>query len=108
MAEPLSLSLQAFPPPDKEKESLKYLIQRVNAQRGAFRNVTEQSLEEEIRNYENGLEDDEHGEVAETTMKDTDTEREEVAKVREDILKETAYVLLFRIFIDASELNCVT
>lgn len=89
MTETLSLSLQAFPPPDKEKESLKYLIQRINEQRGSFRNVTERSLEEEIRQLEAGAVDGNQEGAEESTAVDEniETKKEEVTKAREDIHK---------------------
>lgn len=89
MAEPLSLSLQAFPPVDKEKESLEYLIRRVNNQGGSFRNITEQSLEEEIRELDTGGENEEQEDVVATVEagEDAKTKKEEVSKAREEILK---------------------
>ncbi len=89
MAETLSLSLQAFPPADKDKESLQYLIRRVNEQRGSFRNVSEQSLEEEIRELDAGGADSSRGVVVETTAagEDAETKKEVVTEAREDIRK---------------------
>ena len=46
----ITVSLQAPTVPNPEKHSLQYLISRINEQKGSFRNVTEESLEEEIRN----------------------------------------------------------
>ena len=43
-----SISLQAPPARDAEKDTLQFLITRINEQRGSFRNVTEASLEAEI------------------------------------------------------------
>jgi len=90
MAETLSLSLHAFPPADKDKESLQYLIQRVNEQRGSFRNITEQSLEEEIRELEAGGADCTQETVVETTAvgEDAQTKKDEIIKAREDIRKQ--------------------
>ena len=92
MSETLSLSLQAFPAPDKDKESLQYLIQRVNAQRGSFRNITEQSLEDEIRESEAGgaSNDHEHATDSQADPGHDKIEKEEVAKAREEIMKQTA------------------
>lgn len=89
MTETLSLSLQAFSPPDKEKESLKYLIQRINEQRGSFRNVTERSLEEEIRQLEAGAPGGNQGNLDQSAVVDEDAEtrKEEVTKAKEDIHK---------------------
>ncbi len=90
MSEQLSLSLQAFPTVDKEKESLKYLISRINQQKGSFRNVTEQSLEEEIRAQEAGKIDTDEQNIIQTVedVEDVKTKQEEVTKAREDIIKQ--------------------
>ena len=90
MPDQLFLSLQAFPTVDKEKESLKYLISRINQQKGSFRNVTEQSLEEEIRAEEAGKSDTDNQDVIELVeeLEDVKTTQEEVSKAREDIIKQ--------------------
>ncbi len=89
MAETLALSLQASPQADKDKESLQYLIRRVNEQRGSFRNVTEKSLEEEIRELDAGGANSSQDVAVETTAvgQDAETKKEEVAEAREDIRK---------------------
>ena len=89
MSDQLSLCLQAFPTVDKEKESLKYLISRINQQKGSFRNVTEQSLEEEIRAQEAG-QIDQHDQDVEAVeeVEQVKTKQEEVAKAREDMVKQ--------------------
>ena len=89
MPDQLSFCLQAFPTVDKEKESLKYLISRINQQKGSFRNVSEQSLEEEIRAQEAGKinEDDQDVEPVEE-VEDVKTKQEEVTKAREDMIKQ--------------------
>ena len=48
MAESLLLSLKAVGPP--QDDSLPSLIQQINNQRGSFRNVTEEDLQQEITN----------------------------------------------------------
>lgn len=90
MPDQLSLSLQAFPTVDKDKESLKYLISRINQQRGSFRKVTEQTLEEEIQAQEAGRSDTEDQDVVETVeeVEDVKTKQEEVTKAREDMIKQ--------------------
>ena len=89
MPDQVSLCLQAFPIVDKEKESLKYLISRINQQKGSFRNVSEQSLEEEIQAQEAGKidEDDQDVEPVEQ-VEDVKTKQEELAKAREDMMKQ--------------------
>ena len=90
MPDQLSISLQAFPTVDKDKESLKYLIARINQQKGSFRNVTEQSLEEEIQAEEAGKTETDDQDVLETVeeVEDAKTKQEEVIKAREDIIKQ--------------------
>ena len=90
MPDQLSIFLQAFPTVDKDKESLKYLIARINQQKGSFRNVTEQSLEEEIQAEEAGKTETDDQDVLETVeeVEDAKTKQEEVIKAREDIIKQ--------------------
>lgn len=90
MPNQLSLCLQAFPTADKDKESLKYLISRINQQKGSFRNVTEQSLEEEIQAQEAGNIDTDDQQVVETVeeVEDVRTKQEELTKAREDMIKQ--------------------
>ena len=90
MPNQLSLCLQAFPTADKDKESLKYLISRINQQKGSFRNVTEQSLEEEIQAQEAGNLDTDDQQVVETVeeVEDVRTKQEELTKAREDMIKQ--------------------
>ena len=90
MPDQLSLSLQAFPAVNEEKESLKYLISRINQQKGSFRHVTEQSLEEEIQAQEAGKIDVEEQDVVETVeeIEDVKSKQDELVKAREDIVKQ--------------------
>lgn len=92
---------------DKEKESLQYLISRINDQKGSFRNVTEDSLEEDLRNTEeNGKVDDENigAETKEeeeeeedpTDPHDPQYKRDAVYKAREEILKQIGSVTRYR------------
>ncbi|KAI9786758.1 MAG: RNA polymerase II mediator complex subunit [Peltula sp. TS41687] len=96
---PLSLPLRVWPEPDPDANSLSTLIQRINEQKGQFRNVTEQSLEEDILasgsgdDTAKGGKDDEKDE----TSRDGDDEvgrKETLLAAKEDILKQVgiAYV----------------
>jgi len=92
MTEPVTISLHAWPKPGKEKDSIGYLIQRINAQKGSFRNVTEQSLEEDIRNegQETAVldsEDEEPGETEED-VEDLKSKRENLYKAKGEILQQ--------------------
>ena len=90
MSDQLSLSLQAFPIVDKDKDSLKYLISRINQQKGSFRNISEQSLEEEIEAQHAGNIDPDIQDTLETVeeVEQVKTKQEEVAQAREDIIKQ--------------------
>lgn len=91
MADQLSISLRAWPQQDKTKESLPYLIARINDQKGSFRSVTEASLEEEIRAAEAGeartVENAEDKEVIEDGQ-DAKVKGDELSKAREEIIKQ--------------------
>ncbi|KAL9130703.1 MAG: hypothetical protein Q9217_001182 [Psora testacea] len=86
----LSISLQAPPTVDPEKHSLQYLIARINEQKGSFRNVTEVSLEEEIRNDADGeiAVGDEGSLVAVEEVEDIRSKKDEVYKARDEMLKQ--------------------
>lgn len=90
MPDQLPISLQAFPTVDKDKESLKYLISRINQQKGSFRNVTEQSLEEEIQAQKTGKTETDDKDALEIVegIKDATNRQEEVTKAREDVIKQ--------------------
>ncbi|KAI4131253.1 MAG: hypothetical protein LQ338_001347 [Usnochroma carphineum] len=89
--DPLSLSLRAWPPPDSTAESLPYLIARINEQKGSFRNVTEASLEEEVRAAEAGeLQENVDTETKDNVEdgRDVKAKGDELAKAREEIIKQ--------------------
>ena len=92
MAERQPFSLQVWPTVNKDKENLKYLISRINDQKGPFRNVTEESLEKELRDSEAIVTVSGHENDGEHANEDDDTKRqkEEIYKVREEILKQVA------------------
>ena len=89
MAEDLSLSLRPWPQPDT-KDSLPFLISRINEQRGSFRNVTEASLVEEIRALEagEGAIDDQIPEETAEIGQDIKSQREALAIARLEIFKQ--------------------
>jgi hypothetical protein len=90
MAEALSLSLQAFPSIDKEKQSLQYLISRVNQQKGPFRSVTEESLEEEIQALNSSETEAGQDDTLETVegAEEAESKKENIFTAREEILKQ--------------------
>lgn len=82
---------------DEEKESLKYIIACINDQKGSFRNVTEECLEQELREANTGQtetqeEREENGADAKD-LEDPKSRKEEVYQVREEILKQVTFVL---------------
>lgn len=50
----IALALQPWPTEDHHSDSIEKLIRRIAAERGHIRNVTEEDLEEEIREAEAG------------------------------------------------------
>ena len=85
-----SISLQTRPVTDPDKQSLHFLISRINEQRGSFRNVTEESLEEEIKNGIDGGPAVGDGEASESPgeIEVVISKKEEVFKAREEMLKQ--------------------
>lgn len=88
------ISLRAWPPQNNNATALSTLISRINAERGSFRSISEDSLREEIRkneagldatNAEDGSEDDEAEEEEPDRMK-------ELMKAREQMLGQLEYV----------------
>lgn len=95
------ISLRAWPSAQETKSSaLPSLISRINFERGNFRNISEESLREEIRLAEaganggedNGSTQDEDGEEEPDRVK-------EVMEARDEILRQIEYV---------SSNNCMT
>lgn len=87
MSEGLSLSLRSWPTEDPSSQSLPSKIARINVQKGSFRNITEESLQEEIRALEageTGIEDGEDNDAA----RDAKGRREEIVAAREEIIKQ--------------------
>ena len=85
-ADPL-LSLRVSPKTDPRKDSLPFIISRINEQRGSFRNVTQDSLREEIQAQEAGRAEliEESGNLEE--VQDAKSRREQLATAREDMLR---------------------
>ena len=95
MADSQHFSLQVWPTPNKEKESLKYLISRINDQKGSFRNVTEQSLEQELKDSENNIAVPELQKESQYAKDESNAQnqKDEVYKVREEVLKQVGFVI---------------
>ena len=95
MADQLFLPLQILPAKDANAESLPYLISRINAQRGSFRNITEESLQEEIAALENGQAQPELEDAAisepDDGLPDNSPLTKDLQHTRGEILKFIAY-----------------
>lgn len=95
MAEQPAISLRTLPRDESEKQSLAYLIARINAQKGLFRNITEDSVRQEIRETTDGVqlsdeaEDDESS--SENESVDGKSRREEVLAARDEVIKFALY-----------------
>ena len=89
-----AISLQPPASTDENQKSLSYLIARINEQKGSFRNVTEESLLEEI---EGGPEDEaieideeDDDEEARDEFEDAKPKRERFTKARAEMLKQVS------------------
>lgn len=87
-------SLQPWPRDDNEDQSLKYILGRVQAERGHFRNVTEESLEKEMADGTTSTTttDEEEDEDEDSKEPDTKTRREELWIARNEMLQQVSYV----------------
>lgn len=95
MEQAASLMLPLRPQKAKsiKKDTLPIRIAQINAQRGSFRNVTEQSLQDEIKaQKENSKEEDEEeGQEKENVNEEDATERQELLyKKRAEIIQFAA------------------
>lgn len=88
------ISLRAWPSKDDSATALSSLITRINSERGNFRNVTEDSLEEEIRLLEAGKDAEkvEEGSDDDEVDEDEPDRLKELATAREEILSQLEYV----------------
>jgi len=77
-----------------EKASLQDLVRRINEERGAFRNVTEEQLREEIAKDQLNLEDETVVVEEEDTIQDLEKRRKEVFAVRNEMLQSIGYVVV--------------
>lgn len=85
--------LRAWPKPEIDREALPFRIAQINDQRGAFKNITEASLLEEIERPESsGKFEDEDLEVgsSDEDLSEPKTQRQRVMVIRDDMLKQLA------------------
>lgn len=91
----LPLALQPQSNADKDDRSLQDFITRINNERGAFRNVTEEKLKEEIaRDLAKDI--DEELDVTEDIeeIQDAESRRKEVYTARNEMLKLVGYGMI--------------
>lgn len=100
----LKVSIQSQPVKDPEHETLQYLISRINEQKGSFRSVTEQSLEEEIKHAveDTAISEGEEIEDGEEQVEDDTVKRDKIWKAREEMMRQVEYATLHtgRLFAD--------
>lgn len=92
---PPSFALRPLPVGDRRPQNLSEFIQRVNAERGGFRNVTEEKMRDELEEEANGIVDSK-----ETDAMKIDSEEdergdkigpEEFTKALEDVYLQAGY-----------------
>lgn len=92
----LSVPLRAWPTSKPGQDSLPFLIGRINEQKRSFRNVSEQSLEEEVQALEGGESQADKGEPLLKRVKeepaDSKTRKEEMLTARLEVLQQVSYV----------------
>lgn len=88
MANVIPLSLRATPKTDPNRESLPFLISCINDQRGSFRYITEESLEDEIRAADDGQIDTLEGAAGEEDTQNVKSRQEDLAEARSDMLSQ--------------------
>lgn len=86
------IALQPLVNGHNEKASLQDLVRRINEERGAFRNVTEEQLKEEIARDQPKLEDETLDVEEEDTPQDLEKRRKGVFAARNEMLQFIGYV----------------
>jgi mediator of RNA polymerase II transcription subunit 17 len=94
------ISLRAWPSNNDKSIALSTLITRINNERGSFRSVTEEDLEEEIKKDEAGLDTGKDDAESENEGSDEDEpdRLKEISTAREQILGELEQVLFIGCF----------
>jgi len=91
MTDNLMLSLHASPKSESDKHSLPFLISRINEQRGSFRNVNEESLQEELCGLEAGQAEGVEDSGDDEEANEDRSRREQLALAREEMLRQVTY-----------------
>jgi len=89
----MELSIRALPPDLTAKQTLPQLLARIHEQRGHFRNVTEASLEEEIRVAEASGRDQVAVRADEPDVPDDEARRTQIYEARAEMIKLVRCVL---------------
>ncbi|MCJ1243313.1 RNA polymerase II mediator complex subunit [Trapelia coarctata] len=93
----LSVPLRAWPTSKPGQDSLPFLIAHINEQKRSFRNVSEQSLEEEVQALEAGESQADNDEPLLKRLKeeptDSKTRKEEMLAARLEILQQVSQAL---------------
>ena len=86
--------LKAWPAEEHDQKSLPFLISRILEQKGGFRNVTEQSLEEEIRTGETASRegDDDVSTFEEEEEVEEKPRKEQIRAAKDEIGRFAMYV----------------
>lgn len=90
MAQQLHIALQPFPSQRNLKAPLEDLIKQISQQKGSFRDVSENGLEEEIQDARNGDEVAVEFDLEEDDTSDPKADREGLLKTKEQLLKEVS------------------
>ena len=88
------LSLRAWPGETSKSENIPFLISRINAQRGSFRNITETSLAQEAEAEAADAKFPVNGDDAQSPVPDSPDEKtltEDIFKARGEILQAIGY-----------------
>jgi mediator of RNA polymerase II transcription subunit 17, fungi type len=81
------ISIRAWPPKDDNAVPLSSLISRINNERGGFREVSEESLIEELKRDEAGLD------LSKDDQESEDEDAEEVSDQLKDLMKARGEIL---------------
>jgi hypothetical protein len=82
-----SLALQPFNQRKADQLSLQYFISRINEERGAFRNVTEEKVQEEVIKEARHIQEDVDEAEEPEPMQDVESRRKEIYAAKGEMLK---------------------
>jgi mediator of RNA polymerase II transcription subunit 17 len=87
-----TLALQPTPGDNSQQKSIQQLITKINEERGAFRNVTEETLRDEIAKAATGTDNQDVDEEQNAVdPQDIEARRKEVYAARSEMLKFIGY-----------------